>query len=161
MPAFEIATFTSLSKLTLAAHKLTIDGDALDRAKALAKLAQNTKSLNAAIRGAGLAPVAAAMEKRAKSIDSYLTHEGWAKDDARRLFWQAAPHALADPAVMSGDALDLDAITKRMIAAIHASPVAQDFRQTTFAESYFSQVMSGTLKEMFEGVAAIDEGQDL
>ncbi len=156
MAIFEISTFATLCKLLLAARKLATDGDALNRGKALADLAQNAKALNAALRGAGLAPLAAAMETRAKYIDAFLTHEGQAKDDARLIFWLAAPHALADPALMTGDALDPDATAATMIAAIRQSPVAHDFDRTAFAESYFRQVISGTLKEMFANAAFID-----
>lgn len=70
MAVFEIATFSTLAKLLLSARKLATDTDPLNRAKAIADLAQNGKALNVAINGAGLSRIGQEMERRAASIDA-------------------------------------------------------------------------------------------
>ncbi len=85
------------------------------------------------------------MENRARELDRHITHPGVALEDARALFAQAAPHALADPTVLTAQDLDPQRTCTAMVAAIHASPVARDFREADFAETYFRRVMGGPL----------------
>ena len=158
MALFEIASFSALANVLVAARKLATDPDPdpLNRIKALADMAKDGKALTAAIKGAGLSPLAAEMAKRAEALDRHLTHEGWAKDDAKAIFWQVAPLALADPNPLAAAALDPEAATEAMVAAIRVSKHARDFRQTAYAESYFRKVVSGTLAVMVADTAFVD-----
>lgn len=156
MAIFEVATFSTLSKLLIAARKLATDTDPLNRIKAIADIAQNSKALSAAINDPKLSQLALEMEKRAKYIDAFLTHEGSAKDDARLIFWQVAPHALADPVHLTGGVLDAEVATELMVKAIKKGQIARDFDRTTFAEAYFRQVMAGTLAVMLANKEYID-----
>jgi len=153
---FEIASFSALANVLVAARKLATDPDPLNRIKAMADLAKDGKALTAAIKGAGLSPLAAEMAKRAAALDRHLTHEGWAKEDAKAIFWQVAPLALADPTRLAATSLDPEAATEAMVAAIHASGHARDFRQTAYAESYFRKVVSGTLAVMVADTAFVN-----
>lgn len=153
---FEITTFTALANVLLAARKLATDPDPLNQMKALADLAKDGKALTAALKGAGLSPLAAQMASRAKELDRFLTHEGPAKDGARLIFWQVAPFAVADPRHLTAPALDPEAATEAMVAAILASELARDFRTQTYAEDYFRKVMSGTLVVMLASKDFID-----
>ena len=156
MALFQIATFSALANVLLAARKLATDPDPLNRIKALADLARDGKTLAAAVRGAGLDRLSAEMATRAAALDRHLTHEGWAKSDAKAIFWQVAPAALADPACLTAAALDPETATDAMAAAILASDHARDFRQTAYAETYFRKVMSGTLTVMLADKTFVD-----
>ena len=156
MALFQIATFSALANVLLAARKLATDPDLLNRIKALADLARDGKTLAAAVRGAGLDRLSAEMATRAAALDRHLTHEGWAKSDAKAIFWQVAPAALADPARLAAAALDPDTATDAMVAAIRASDHARDFRQTAYAETYFRKVISGTLTVMLADKTFVD-----
>jgi tetratricopeptide (TPR) repeat protein len=153
---FEIASFSALANVLLAARKFATDPDPLNRMKALADLAKDGKALTAAIKGAGLSPLAAEMAKRAKALDRHLTHEGWAKDDAKAIFLQVAPLALADPNHLAAAALDPEAATEAMVAAILASDHTRDFRQTAYAETYFREIISGALAVMLADRTFVD-----
>ena len=156
MALFEIATFSALANVLLAARKLATDPDPLNRINTLADLAKDGKTLAAAVRGAGLDRLSAEMAKRAAALDRHLTHEGWAKSDAKAIFWQVAPTALADPAHLAAAALDPKTATNSMVAAILASDHARDFRQTAYAETYFRKVVSGTLAVMLADKTFVD-----
>ena len=156
MALFQIATFSALANVLVAARKLATDPDLLNRIKALADLARDGKTLAAAVRGAGLDRLSAEMATRAAALDRHLTHEGWAKSDAKAIFWQVAPAALADPARLAAAALDPETATDAMVAAIRASDHARDFRHTAYAETYFRKVISGTLAVMLADQTFVD-----
>lgn len=156
MALFQIATFSALANVLVAARKLATDPDPLNRINALADLAKDGKTLAAALRGAGLDRLSAEMATRAAALDRHLTYEGWAKSDAKAIFWQVAPAALADPARLAAAALDPETATDSMVATIRASDHARDFRQTAYAETYFRKVMSGTLAVMLAERTYVD-----
>ena len=75
-----------------------------------------------------------------------------ARDDALALFWQVAPEAFAEPALMVGD-LDPDAVADRMVAAIRRSRLGRDFRETVLAEPLFRQITHRCVALMAEAEA--------
>lgn len=143
MARFEITSFSGFAKLLLAARSDPACDGAI-----LAGLARDRLALDALIRRHGLSPVAGAMEKRARDLDRHITHPGPALDDARTLFWQAAPHALSDPSILAGQNLDPAETAKAMVGIVRASPAGRDFTSAAFAESYFFQITGTMLIEM-------------
>lgn len=146
MPLFTIANFTTFVGLMIAARKLATDPDLLNRAKALGDLAKDGKALAATLRDSGLSPLAARMKAVADEADAAFVHEGAA--EARLIFWQAAPAALADPATLAAIDLDAARATDAMVAAIRASAMGGDFARTPMAEQYFRVVARPTLAAM-------------
>lgn len=146
MPLFTIVNFTTFVGLLIAAKKLATDPDLLNRAKALGDLAKDGKALAATLRDSGLSPLAARMKAVADEADAAFVHEGAA--EARLIFWQAAPAALADPATLAATDLDAARATEAMVAAIHASALGGDFARTPMAEQYFRVVALPTLTAM-------------
>jgi tetratricopeptide (TPR) repeat protein len=148
LDVFTVTTFSTFASLLLAAQKLAADPDPLNRVKALADLASNGKALAAALRDSGLGPLAQEMAARAGDADRAYAHDGWAEDDARAIFWQVAPAALADPAAMVAGDLDAASVTDRLVAAVRASEHGHDFGRTAMAEAYFRAVAEPTLAVM-------------
>jgi tetratricopeptide (TPR) repeat protein len=148
MPVLTISSFTSLVGLMLAARKLATDPDPLDRMKALADLAKDGRALAAVLRESALGPLAAEMERRARDADAAFAHDGPAREDARAVFWQVAPEALGDGAVLAGAALEAGAATEAMVAAIRGSAAGRDFARTALAEAYFRAVTRPVLEVM-------------
>ncbi len=64
------------------------------------------------------------------------------------LFWQVAPIAFADPATFAAAERDPALTAERMVAAIKASPLARDFRETVLAEPFFRAVALLTLERV-------------
>jgi tetratricopeptide (TPR) repeat protein len=143
LPLFTIANFTTFVGLLIAARKLATDPDLLNRAKALGDLAKDGKALAATLRDSGLSPLAARMKAVADEADAAFVHEGAA--EARLIFWQAAPAALADPATLAATDLDAARATDAMVAAIRASAMGGDFARTPMAEQYFRVVTRPSL----------------
>jgi hypothetical protein len=83
------------------------------------------------------------MAARGREAEAF-THDGPAKDDARVVFWQVAPAALAAPGLDPSTAAD------RMVAAIEASPHAADFTATVLAERYFREVTEAMIEPLRE-----------
>jgi hypothetical protein len=150
MPVLTISSFASLAGLLLAARKLATDPDPLNRMKALADLAKDGRALAAALRDSGLRPLAAEMERRARDADAAFAHDGPAKEDARAVFWQVAPEALGDGAVLAGAGLEAGAATEAMVAAIRGSAAGRDFARTVLAEAYFRAVAGPVLEVMLD-----------
>ncbi len=148
MPVLTISSFTSLVGLMLAARKLATEADPLNRMRALADLAKDGRALAAALRDSGLSPLAAEMERRAREADAAFAHDGPAKEDARAMFWQVAPEALGDGAVLAGAGLEAAAATEAMVAAIRGSAAGRDFARTALAEAYFRAVTQPVLEVM-------------
>ena len=123
-----VTSFAAFAGLLLAVRE-GAPGDLAGRAKALAAT-----------------PLAGQMARRGEEIARHFTHPGRARDDAIALFWQVAPLAVADPGVIAG--VDPAAITERMVAAIRASRLALDFRQTVLAEPLFRRLAHDALSVM-------------
>ena len=141
MAALAITSFAGFARLTIAACRLGAGpADPDDR---LAALAAGARSLDAAFATPGLAARAAGIGRAAEDLALHFTHPGRARDDAVALFWQVAPVALADPAALAGD--DPAAIVERMVAAIRASALGRDFRQSVLAEPLFRLVAQDAL----------------
>ena len=155
MAVFTITSFSTFAGLLLAAQKLATDPNPLNRVKALADLAINGKALAAALREAGLTPLAAEMTRQAEDHALHFTHPGRARDDAIALFWQVAPAAFADPTVFAAADLDPDRITDAMVAAIKASPHARDFTAAPLPEAFFRAVTRQTLGLMLANADTI------
>lgn len=88
------------------------------------------------------------MKACAEAVDAAYARES-AADDARRVFLQVAPVALADDAVMSGADLDPVRATAAMIATVRGSSYGPDFASTPMAEQYFREIVEPTLRVMF------------
>jgi hypothetical protein len=97
-------------------------------------------------------PLAQRMAEDAEEIARHFTHPERARDDALVLFWQVAPEAFAEPALMVGD-LDPDAVADRMVAAIRRSRLGRDFRETVLAEPLFRQITHRCVALMAEAEA--------
>lgn len=156
MALFEIATFQTLTGLLLAARKLGTDPDPLNRAKALADLAQNGAKLSRVLRGADLTALAAEMKEQAEQADRAFAHDGPNKDDARLIFWQVAPVALADDGVFASGDLTAGPVVEAMITAIHDSGHKTDFSRTGLAAPYFRAVMTPALAKMLDSAGFVD-----
>lgn len=146
---FEIATFKAFASVLIAARKLGTDPVSLDGVKALADLAENGKTLAAALRDAGLAPLARDMALAAAQAER-MTHPGPALEDAKAIFWQVAPEAFADRSIFAAEALDAAAVTEAMVRAIKASEQKKDFEAHPLAEPYFREVARLTLGRMLD-----------
>ena len=149
MVLFEIATFEAFASVLIAARKLGTDPVSLDGAKALADLAGDGKTLAAALRDAGLAPLARDMASAAAQAER-ITHPGPALEDAKAIFRQVAPEAFADPSIFAAEALDAAAVTEAMVRAIKASEQKKDFEAHPLAERYFREVARLTLGRMLD-----------
>jgi tetratricopeptide (TPR) repeat protein len=150
MPVLTISSFASLAGLMLAARKLATDPDPLNRMKALADLAKDGRALAAVLRDSGLSPLVAEMTRRAEDADRAFAHDGPGKEDARAVFWQVAPAALGDGAVLAGAGLEADVATEAMVAAIRGSGAGPDFARTVLAEAYFRAVAGPVLEVMLD-----------
>jgi hypothetical protein len=137
--AVAVATFSTFAALLVAAGKLAADSAILNWRQALADLAADPGALAAALRDAGLTPLAHEMARQAEEVALHFTHPGRARDDAIAVFWQVAPAAFD-----AGAALDPD----RMVAAIRSSPHAGDFAATVLAEPLFRAVARQALAVM-------------
>ena len=147
LAVFTISTFATYAGLLLAARKLATDPDPVNRVKAIADLATGAKALAGVLAGAGLTQLAKELETCARDADAAFAREP-AADDARALFWQAAPTALADPTLMTAGALDPAAVTDGMVTAILSTPHGADFARTPMAEHYFRAIALPTLTKM-------------
>ena len=147
-----VETFWTFTALLLAGRKIAVATGAAEYAEALAELAANGNGLKAALRDAGLAPLACEMERQATEALAF-THPGPARDDAEAIFWQVAPVALADRDTLAADNLDPCAACDRMVAAIKASSLGPDFSATTLAERYFREVTVPLLNAMIADAA--------
>jgi hypothetical protein len=107
---------------------------------------EGAPDLAARARALAATPAAAEMARRAEEIARHFTHPGRARDDAIALFFQAAPFAFADPAVVAGG--DPAAVAERLIAAVRASGLGPDFRRTVLAEPLFRLVALDGLSAM-------------
>ncbi len=152
---FEIASFSAFAKLLLAARKLAEDGGALDRLKALADLAENGSKLTAALGERDLGPLAARIEADCRNADAAFAHEPGI-EDARTVFRDAAPVALAQCDPIAKADLQETAIVQKMVEAVDASDYARAFRETALPESYFRAVMEAALKAMLSDPQFID-----
>ena len=145
---FTVTNFAMFTGLLLAAKRLSVDPDPFNKVKAVADLASGAKKLAAALATAGLTPLATEMEARARDADRAFARESPA-GDARAIFWQVAPTALADTSAMAAADLDPSSeITNRMVAAIRASPPRDRLAQAPMAEPYFRSVVQPTLAAM-------------
>ncbi|HMQ94320.1 MAG TPA: tetratricopeptide repeat protein [Amaricoccus sp.] len=148
MAIFTITSFSTFAGLLLAARKLGLDPDPVNRVKALADLASNGKVLAAVLRDSNLTPLAAEMTRQAEEHARHFTHPGPARDDALALFWQVAPEAFADPAVFAAAGLDPARTTEAMVAAVKASPQGRDFTAAPLPEAFFRAITRQTLGVM-------------
>ena len=147
-----IETFWTFAALLLAGRKIAVATGAAEYAEAIAELMENGNGLKAALRDAGLAPLAREMERLATEALAF-THPGPARDDAEAIFWQVAPVALADRDALAAADLDPRAACDRMVAAIKASSLGPDFSATTLAERYFREVTVPLLNAMIADAA--------
>jgi hypothetical protein len=153
---FTVSSFEAFAGLLVAARLLAVDPGPLDRGRALGEPGRHPAGLAGALRAVGLAGVVRDMARRAMAAEAF-THDGWAKDDARRLFWQVAPAAFDDPDALGGKRLEPKAAVNRMLAAIEAADArGGDFAATALAERYFREVTEAALAVLAERAVVVE-----
>jgi hypothetical protein len=91
--------------------------------------------------------LAAELARLGEDQARHFTHPGRARDDAVALFLQVAPAAFADPRAFA-DPGDPAGTAGRLAAAIRASPLGRDFRETVLAEPFFRSVAQAMLERL-------------
>ena len=137
MAAPPVTDLPTWAALLIAARSLA---EAPDAAATLVRLSRDPAARAAHVRALGQAGLARRMAASMAEADEAFAHPGPAKSDARLIFRQVAPAALADPAALAGHPLDPAATATRMAAAIRASGHGPDFARTVLAEPYFHAV---------------------